>query len=120
MPRLFTAIEVPEEICEELHRLRMPLPGARWIKPESYHITLRFAGDIGKDLADVFGNLATRATSFACRAFDGRIHERRDRRDGRLLVNRGAGRVVALIDAQRTTLFLRSCRIGQADNEGKR
>jgi methionyl-tRNA synthetase len=33
----------------------------------------RFAGDITKDLADVFGNLATRATSFACRAFDGRI-----------------------------------------------
>jgi methionyl-tRNA synthetase len=33
----------------------------------------RFAGDIGKDLADVFGNLATRATSFACRAFEGRI-----------------------------------------------
>ena len=33
----------------------------------------RFAGDVGKDLADVFGNLATRATSFACLAFDGRI-----------------------------------------------
>jgi methionyl-tRNA synthetase len=33
----------------------------------------RFAADIGKDLADVFGNLATRATSFACRAFEGRI-----------------------------------------------
>jgi methionyl-tRNA synthetase len=33
----------------------------------------RFADDIGKDLADVFGNLATRATSFACRAFSGRI-----------------------------------------------
>jgi methionyl-tRNA synthetase len=33
----------------------------------------RFAGDFGKDLADVFGNLATRVTSFACRVFDGRI-----------------------------------------------
>jgi 2'-5' RNA ligase len=59
MPRLFTAIEVPEEICEELHRLRMPLPGARWIKPESYHITLRFAGDIGNTEAREFvANLA--------------------------------------------------------------
>jgi len=47
MPRLFTAIEIPEEICEELHRLRMPLPGARWIDPKNYHMTLRFAGDIG-------------------------------------------------------------------------
>lgn len=59
MPRLFTAIEVPEEICEELHRLRLPLPGARWIKPESYHITLRFAGDIGNTEAREFiANLA--------------------------------------------------------------
>ena len=47
MPRLFTAIEVPNEIRDELYRLRIPLPGARWMKPESYHITLRFAGDIG-------------------------------------------------------------------------
>ena len=44
--------------------------------PESADVDFdikRFAGDIGKDLADVFGNLATRATSFAWRAFDGRI-----------------------------------------------
>jgi methionyl-tRNA synthetase len=44
--------------------------------PESADVDFdfrRFAGDINKDLADVFGNLATRATSFACRTFDGRI-----------------------------------------------
>jgi 2'-5' RNA ligase len=59
MPRLFTAIEVPDEIREELYRLRMPLPGARWMKPESYHITLRFAGDIGNSEAREFvANLA--------------------------------------------------------------
>jgi methionyl-tRNA synthetase len=33
----------------------------------------RFARDVSKDLADVFGNLATRVTTFACRTFDGRI-----------------------------------------------
>ena len=33
----------------------------------------RFAGDVAKDLADVFGNLATRVTSFAARSFDGRV-----------------------------------------------
>jgi methionyl-tRNA synthetase len=33
----------------------------------------RFAADVGKDLADVFGNLATRVTSYARRAFEGRI-----------------------------------------------
>src|SRR5262249_12224398 len=44
--------------------------------PESADVNFnfrRFADDVGKDLADVFGNLATRATSFACRAFNGRI-----------------------------------------------
>lgn len=30
------------------------LPGARWVEPENYHITLRFAGDISADLADDF------------------------------------------------------------------
>jgi methionyl-tRNA synthetase len=44
--------------------------------PESADVDFdfrRFSADVGKDLADVFGNLATRATTFACRAFDGRI-----------------------------------------------
>lgn len=54
MPRLFTAIEIPDDIRDELHRLRLPLPGARWISPESYHITLRFAGDIDNAKAREF------------------------------------------------------------------
>ena len=59
MRRLFTAIELPDEIREELYRLRMPLPGARWLKPESYHVTLRFAGDMGNAQAREFvANLA--------------------------------------------------------------
>ena len=59
MPRLFTAIEIPDEIRDELHRLRLPLPGARWISPENYHITLRFAGDIDNAKAREFiANLA--------------------------------------------------------------
>jgi methionyl-tRNA synthetase len=33
----------------------------------------RFAGDVVKDLAHVFGNLATRVTSLAARSFDGRV-----------------------------------------------
>src|SRR5215470_11862110 len=46
--------------------------------PESADVDFdfrRFAVDINKDLADVFGNLATRVTSFACRAFGGQIPE---------------------------------------------
>lgn len=59
MPRLFTAIELPDEIREELHRLHLPVPGARWIRRESYHITLRFAGDIGNvEAREFIENLA--------------------------------------------------------------
>jgi len=44
--------------------------------PESADVDFsfrRFACDFGKDLADVFGNLATRVTSFAARAFADRV-----------------------------------------------
>ena len=46
MPRLFTGLEVPAEIGQTLSNLRGGLPGARWIDPENYHVTLRFIGDI--------------------------------------------------------------------------
>jgi 2'-5' RNA ligase len=46
MPRLFTAIEIPAAIVAQLSMLRGGLPGARWIDPENYHLTLRFLGDI--------------------------------------------------------------------------
>src|SRR3954451_13249579 len=46
MPRLFTGLEIPSEIGETLSNLRGGLPGARWIDPENYHVTLRFIGDI--------------------------------------------------------------------------
>jgi 2'-5' RNA ligase len=51
MPRLFTALEIPAEIGQSLAMLRGGLPGARWIDPENYHITLRFIGDIDDALA---------------------------------------------------------------------
>lgn len=60
MPRLFTAIELPEDLRGELYRLRMPLPGARWIEPSNYHLTLRFAGDVDAGRAREFAaNLAS-------------------------------------------------------------
>jgi 2'-5' RNA ligase len=46
MPRLFTAIEIPAAIGQSLAMLRGGLPGAHWIEPESYHVTLRFIGDV--------------------------------------------------------------------------
>jgi 2'-5' RNA ligase len=46
MPRLFTAIEIPHAIASDLALYRGGLPGARWIEPENYHVTLRFIGDV--------------------------------------------------------------------------
>ena len=46
MPRLFMGLEVPAEIAQNLSSLRGGLPGARWVDPENYHVTLRFIGDI--------------------------------------------------------------------------
>jgi len=46
MPRLFAGLEIPAEIGHSLSNLRGGLPGARWIDPENYHVTLRFIGDI--------------------------------------------------------------------------
>lgn len=54
MPRLFTAIEIPDALRPELKALHLPLPGARWVKPEDYHLTLRFAGDVNNIVAREF------------------------------------------------------------------
>src|SRR6185312_11448683 len=51
MPRLFTGLEIPDAIGQQLSMLRGGLPGARWIDPENYHVTLRFIGDIDDALA---------------------------------------------------------------------
>jgi 2'-5' RNA ligase len=51
MLRLFTALEIPGDIADELELLRGGVDGARWIDRENYHITLRFVGDVGSELA---------------------------------------------------------------------
>jgi 2'-5' RNA ligase len=62
MPRLFTAIEIPEAMRLRLSLLRAPIGGAKWVQPEDMHITLRFAGDIdgrtSDDLADLLAEVS--------------------------------------------------------------
>ena len=55
MPRLFTALEIPAPLAFSLSLLRGGLPGARWIDPENYHITLRFIGDTDQRTAAEVG-----------------------------------------------------------------
>jgi 2'-5' RNA ligase len=51
MPRIFTGLELPANVTQSLASLRGGLPGARWIDPENYHLTLRFIGDVDDALA---------------------------------------------------------------------
>ncbi|SFL42467.1 2'-5' RNA ligase [Bradyrhizobium sp. NFR13] len=60
MPRLFAGLEIPAEIGQTLANLRGGLPGARWIDPENYHVTLRFIGDIDGVSANEIAYLMSR------------------------------------------------------------
>ena len=72
MPRLFTGLEIPAEIGQTLSNLRGGLPGARWIDPENYHVTLRFIGDIdgiaANEIASMLFRVNRKPFEVACRA----------------------------------------------------
>lgn len=57
MPRLFTALEIPEDIRDELSALERPLPGANWTDADDYHVTLRFFGDVSDQMAHDLADL---------------------------------------------------------------
>lgn len=51
MLRLFVALEVPDEVRDALADLEEPLPGARWVPYDNFHITLRFIGEVDGGVA---------------------------------------------------------------------
>jgi 2'-5' RNA ligase len=46
LPRLFVAIDLPEETKASLSQFSGAVPGARWVDPSEIHLTLRFIGDV--------------------------------------------------------------------------
>lgn len=46
MPRLFVAVDLPENVRKELMSLRTELPGGRWVAGDQLHLTLRFIGEV--------------------------------------------------------------------------
>ena len=46
MPRLFVALDPPDEVKDALDRLCEGLPGIRWSDPSQFHLTLRFIGEV--------------------------------------------------------------------------
>jgi len=62
VPRLFVAVDLPEEVRRELSSLCCGLPGARWLPPEQLHLTLRFIGEVdpetGRSVAEALDDVA--------------------------------------------------------------
>jgi len=52
MIRLFVGIDLPLEIKHALDGICYGVDGARWVDPETMHLTLRFIGDIPEPEAD--------------------------------------------------------------------
>ena len=65
--RLFVALDMPWSVREQLAALSgSGIPGARWVPPENYHLTLRFIGGIPRPCRVRCG----RCTAWAARALN--------------------------------------------------
>jgi RNA 2',3'-cyclic 3'-phosphodiesterase len=66
MLRLFVGIALPPEIKLRLSLIAAGVPGARWVDPGNYHVTLRFIGEVDEGMAgDIDESLAQiRAATF--------------------------------------------------------
>src|SRR3981189_1296682 len=51
MLRLLVGIEFPPELKLHLSMLCTSIPGARWVDAGNLHLTLRFIGEVGEDVA---------------------------------------------------------------------
>lgn len=60
MPRLFTGLEIPEEVAFRLSMLRGGVSGAHWIEAADYHLTLSFIGNVDGGTASEIAEELTR------------------------------------------------------------
>ena len=51
MLRLFVGIALPPELKLRLSLICSGVPGARWVDPGNYHLTLRFIGEVDEGVA---------------------------------------------------------------------
>ena len=67
MPRLFIAIDLPDTIKENLESMSFGIPGAKWVRPEQLHLTVRFIGEVDgalfRDIKNVLDEVSAAAFS---------------------------------------------------------
>ncbi len=68
MPRIFTGLEIPDQVGQTLSFQRGGLQGARWIDPKNYHLTLRFIGDVdfvvAREIVSLLGRVSRKPFDF--------------------------------------------------------
>ena len=64
--RLFVAIDAPPAVAGSLATLASPVPGFKWSRPETLHLTLRFIGDTPGDAVE---SLARGLRAIKCGVF---------------------------------------------------
>ncbi len=76
--RLFVALDLPDEVKDQLSGLAGGLPGMRWVPRANYHLTLRFIGETPPFRAEEVDEAlsAIRARPFALRLLAPGIFER--------------------------------------------
>jgi len=81
--RLFTAVDLPDEVKQAIGRICTGIPGVRWLDPAQLHLTLRFIGDadaqLFAEIRDELGRIETKAFELSLRGV-GRFPPKRDPR----------------------------------------
>jgi 2'-5' RNA ligase len=107
MPRLFTGLEIPSDVGQSLATLRGGLPGARWMDPENYHVTLRFIGDVDDVVAHEIASMLGRVRR---QAFELRIEDLKSfggRRPRQIVATLGPAQALIELQAEHERLMQR-------------
>lgn len=65
--RLFVAVDLPDDLKRSVHETLTPLREhgfpVRWIEPETYHLTLKFLGEVRPEAMDAHAEVLRRVAS---------------------------------------------------------